>query len=124
MKARLHEANCDADGQNCTQGNAVIGSNGQPVIGHGTAPIDIPNCERCHSVPATDGQGNPNVNSPSYIRSDFAFPHGGTYAGATLEAVTDAEYQLLECLLRHRPGRGLRLVLAPEGCGDQHAVAA
>ncbi|MBT8117102.1 MAG: hypothetical protein KJO66_04675, partial [Gammaproteobacteria bacterium] len=30
-------------------GNAVVGSNGQPVIGFGTAPIDIPNCERCHS---------------------------------------------------------------------------
>jgi mono/diheme cytochrome c family protein len=90
MKAALHVANCDADGLNCTEGAAVIGSNGKPVIGHGTAPIDIPNCERCHSVPAmTDNV--PNVNSPSYIRSDFAFPHGGTYAGQSLQAVTDAE---------------------------------
>ena len=60
MKARLHVANCDANGQNCTQGAAVIGSNGKPVIGFGTAPIDIPNCERCHSVPAmTDGVAEP-----------------------------------------------------------------
>ena len=100
MKAALHVADCDADGLNCTQGAAVIGSNGKPVIGHGTAPIDIPNCERCHSVPAmTDGVAN--VNSPSWIRAPgavnpdssdpFTFPHGGTYANASLEAVTNAE---------------------------------
>jgi hypothetical protein len=104
MKARLHEANCDANGQNCSQGDAVIGSNGHPVIGFGTAPIDIPNCERCHSVPATDGQGNPNVNSPSYIRTDYAFPHGGTFAGATLDAVTDAEYQFWNAYYGIVPG--------------------
>jgi hypothetical protein len=104
MKARLHEANCDADGKNCTQGGAVIGSNGHPVIGFGTAPIDIPNCERCHSVPATDGQGNPNVNSPSYIRTDYAFPHGGAFAGASLEAVTDAEYQFWNAYYNIVPG--------------------
>ena len=99
MKAALHVAICDDNGQGCTEGAAVIGSNGKPVIGFGTAPIDIPNCERCHSVPATTPmgcvEGNPgcvaNTNSPSYIRSDFAFPHGGTYAGQSLEAVTSAE---------------------------------
>ena len=100
MKAALHVANCDADGLNCTEGAAVIGSNGKPVIGHGTAPIDIPNCERCHSVPAmTDGVAN--VNSPSWIRGPiavnpdstdpFAFPHAGANFGASLQAVTDAE---------------------------------
>jgi hypothetical protein len=104
MKARLHEANCDVEGLNCTQGAAVIGSNGHPVIGFGTAPIDIPNCERCHSVPATDGQGNPNVNSPSYIRTDYAFPHSGAFAGATLEAVTDAEYQFWNAYYNIVPG--------------------
>ena len=102
MKAQLYEANCDQDPASgtygeCTQGNAVIGSNGQPVIGHGTAPIDIPNCERCHSVPPTDAQGNPNTNSPSYIRSDFGFPHNGNgttvNTGDSLAAITDAEYQ-------------------------------
>ena len=104
MKARLHTANCDANGQNCTQGNAVIGSNGKPVIGHGTAPIDIPNCERCHSVPATDGQGNPNLNSPSYIRQDFSFPHGGAFAGATLQAITTAEKSFWDAYYNIVPG--------------------
>jgi len=33
-------------------GAATLDSNGDPVIGFGTAPIDIPNCERCHSNPA------------------------------------------------------------------------
>ena len=84
MKAALHVANCDSNGLNCTQGAAVIGSNGKPVIGHGTAPIDIPNCERCHSVPAmTDGVDN--TNSPNFVRSSV------TVAGMSLEAATDAE---------------------------------
>jgi hypothetical protein len=43
MKAQLYEY----DGVN--NDVAVIGSTGEPVIGFGTAPIDIPNCERCHS---------------------------------------------------------------------------
>ena len=33
-------------------GAATLDSEGNPVIGFGTAPIDIPNCERCHSNPA------------------------------------------------------------------------
>jgi len=40
MKAQLEEY---------PSGNAVL-DDGQPVIGFGTAPIDIPNCERCHSL--------------------------------------------------------------------------
>jgi len=40
MKAQLEEY---------PSGNAVM-DNGEPVIGFGTAPIDIPNCERCHSL--------------------------------------------------------------------------
>jgi hypothetical protein len=95
MKARLHEANCNQDPTDndpdtgygtCTQGPAVIGSNGHPVIGHGTAPIDIPNCERCHSV--TDPAA---VNSPSNIRANSTFPHAGDFAGATLAEITNAE---------------------------------
>jgi len=46
MKAQLHEADCV--GTDCTPGDAVL-DDGHPVIGFGTAPIDIPNCERCHS---------------------------------------------------------------------------
>ena len=34
--------------------------NGDPVIGFGTAPIDIPNCERCHS--SFDFPNSPNVS--------------------------------------------------------------
>ena len=89
MKARLHYANCDAAG-NCTKGGAVLASNEQPVIGHGTAPIDIPNCERCHSVPAYQPDGiTPNVNSPSYVREGDGPVFGPT--GLTLEAITDLE---------------------------------
>jgi hypothetical protein len=91
MKARLHEANCDAEGLNCTMGNAVIGSNGHPVIGFGTAPIDIPNCERCHSVPPDDGNGTPHINSPSYVRSSEVLPGTHASAGQTLEQITAAE---------------------------------
>jgi hypothetical protein len=84
MKAALHVANCNAQGQNCTEGAAVIGSNGKPVIGFGTAPIDIPNCERCHSVPASTG-GVANTNSPNYVRSSVMV------GGMALEAATNAE---------------------------------
>jgi hypothetical protein len=31
-------------------GTAVLNDDGEPVIGFGDAPIDIPNCERCHSI--------------------------------------------------------------------------
>ncbi len=83
MKASLHEY---------PSGNAVIGSNNEPVIGFGTAPIDIPNCERCHSAPSVDPDtGNPNVNSPNWNRQDASFPHGGPLAGTGLEALTNLE---------------------------------
>jgi len=85
MKAQLHEY---------PSGNAVVGSNGHPVIGFGTAPIDIPNCERCHSVPAFDPlTGEPNVNSPNYVRrtggdDPFVWPFGTE----DLDALTNLEY--------------------------------
>jgi hypothetical protein len=83
MKASLHEY---------PSGNAVIGSNGEPVIGFGTAPIDIPNCERCHSAPSVDPvSGQPNINSPNYIRSNASYPHGGLLAGTGLEDLTNLE---------------------------------
>ncbi len=69
MKARLHQASCN--GNDCTRGPAVIGSNGKPVIGFGTAPIDIPNCERCHSAPALNRPGPAEREQPelSQIRA-------------------------------------------------------
>jgi len=114
MKARLHEATCDQDPASpfygeCTQGPAVIGSNGLPVIGHGTAPIDIPNCERCHSV--TDPGA---FNSPSNIRTDFTFgfagnglPDGDPLAVNpfdSLASITDAEYQFWNAYYGIIPG--------------------
>ena len=58
MKARLHHADCDGNG-NCAEGAAVLDRRGNEVVGFGTAPIDIPNCERCHS--AFDSPNSPNV---------------------------------------------------------------
>jgi len=92
MKAQMYEANCDATGA-CTVGNAVMGSNGHPVIGFGTAPIDIPNCERCHSV--TDPGA---ANSPSNIRTDFIRNN------ETLAAITDAEYAFWYAYYNLLPG--------------------
>ena len=84
MKASLHDY---------PTGDAVMGSNGQPVIGFGTAPIDIPNCERCHSAPSISPEtGLPNVNSPNWNRPDAFYPHGGPLAGTGLEDMTNLEY--------------------------------
>ena len=97
MKAKLYHADCDESTGVCTKGDAVIGSNQQPVIGFGTAPIDIPNCERCHSAPAYQRDANgeptdvPNINSPSYVRrQDGPRPYYGP-GGETLEAMVDLE---------------------------------
>jgi hypothetical protein len=92
MKARLLRADCDEMTGNCSRGDAVLGSNGQPVIGFGTAPIDIPNCERCHSVSAYQADGvTPNINSPSYIRRQNGPRAFYGPAGETLEAMTELE---------------------------------
>ena len=81
MKARLLEY---------PTGDAVTGTNGQPVIGFGAAPIDIPNCERCHSAPPYDGS-DPNVNAPSYVRRQGGpQPYFGPN-GETLEAMEQLE---------------------------------
>jgi VCBS repeat-containing protein len=83
MKASLHEY---------PSGNEVMGSNGQPVIGFGTAPIDIPNCERCHSAPSVDPvTNNPNMNSPNFHAGAEPFPHAGPFLGIGLEDMTNLE---------------------------------
>jgi hypothetical protein len=87
MKAQLHDYNPAAPGG---AGNATLNGDGTPVIGFGTAPIDIPNCERCHSNPA-NGTQIPNsaaegggtltvVNSPNddptvqvMVQQEYAF---------------------------------------------------
>ena len=88
MKAQLREY---------PSGDAVM-RGGKPVIGFGAAPIDIPNCERCHSAPPyeLDAMGDPdplqpNVNAPSYVRrQDGPKPYYGP-AGETLEAMEQLE---------------------------------
>lgn len=60
MKAQLYEY--DGAGNDVP----VIGSTGDPVVGFGTAPIDIPNCERCHS------NGPAAVNTPNSDPAQWA----------------------------------------------------
>jgi hypothetical protein len=83
MKAQLFAYdNSTADGA----GAAVLDHNGDPVIGFGTAPIDIPNCERCHSNPAdgtiidnsvAEGGGTLTVaNSPNNDGAQYALVQG------------------------------------------------
>jgi mono/diheme cytochrome c family protein len=57
MKAQMHNYDPSQPGG---IGTAVL-QNGKPVIGMGDAPIDIPNCERCHSLPASVASPN-NAN--------------------------------------------------------------
>jgi hypothetical protein len=59
MKAALHNYDPSQPGG---IGSAVL-QNGKPVIGMGDAPIDIPNCERCHSLPGNVPSPN-NANYP------------------------------------------------------------
>ncbi|MCH5375680.1 MAG: PKD domain-containing protein, partial [Planctomycetes bacterium] len=58
MKAQLHHYDPnDPSGQGI---GAPVLDEGEPVIGFGTAPIDIPNCERCHST--FDMTNSPNTS--------------------------------------------------------------
>lgn len=63
MRAQLHNYDPTQPGG---IGTAVL-QNGNPIIGTGDAPIDIPNCERCHAL----GDGA-SVNSPQNGRPDIA----------------------------------------------------
>jgi hypothetical protein len=71
MTAQLHEADCASDGS-CQAGAVVLDSSGNPVQGFGDAPIDIPNCERCHSA-FNDPQLGNAPNSPN----DLGTPEAG-----------------------------------------------
>ncbi len=72
MKAQMHNYDPSAtDGI----GTPVL-DNGAPVIGMGTAPIDIPNCERCHAL--GDGasvnsaqNGNPAIDA--LVQAEISF---------------------------------------------------
>jgi len=77
MKAQMYEYDGGANN------TAVLDSHGDPVIGFGTAPIDIPNCERCHSNgpdgtvidnPANEGGGTLIVeNSPNNDPAQYTY---------------------------------------------------
>ena len=79
MKAQMYDY--DPAGPS-GKGSATLDSKGDPVIGFGTAPIDIPNCERCHSNPidgtmidnaANEGGGQLMViNSPNSDPAQYA----------------------------------------------------
>ena len=88
MKAQMYDYDPNAlDGTGA--GAATLNGDGTPVIGHGTAPIDIPNCERCHSNPvdgtliansAAEGGGMLTVvNSPNdadqsvFVKQEYDF---------------------------------------------------
>ncbi len=60
MNAQLHTYDSTQPGG---IGAAVL-QNGKPVIGFGTAPIDIPNCERCHALAGSvSSPNNPQAGS-------------------------------------------------------------
>ena len=66
MIAKLHRF--DPNDNSVDDGDAIgVGApvlqNGNPVVGFGTAPIDIPNCERCHSN-APEMPNSPNGKYP------------------------------------------------------------
>jgi len=60
MRAQLHNYDPSQPGG---IGTAVL-VNGKPVIGTGDAPIDIPNCDRCHALPSSVNSPN-NANNPA-----------------------------------------------------------
>jgi hypothetical protein len=105
MKARLYEYDAGAPGG---VGPAVFDNNG-PVTGFGTAPIDIPNCERCHAAaPATcadptetftypdgcaSGVADWHDNSPSYnVNTVNGDRYSDPTVASTLWALTQQEY--------------------------------
>ncbi len=70
MKARLRRYDPSQPGG---MGEPVL-QNGVPVEGFGTAPIDIPNCERCHSNET--GTNSPHTNHPDVwtkVQQEYEF---------------------------------------------------
>ena len=70
MKARMRHYDPSAPGG---MGDPVL-QNGHPVEGFGTAPIDIPNCERCHSN--ASGTNSPHTENPDVwtkVKQEYDF---------------------------------------------------
>jgi hypothetical protein len=78
MIARLHRY--DPNDVSVDDGDAIgVGApvlqNGNPVVGFGTAPIDIPNCERCHSN-APETANSPQDGKPdqwAMVQAEYDF---------------------------------------------------
>lgn len=78
MVAKMHRY--DPNDTSVHDGDAIgVGApvlqNGQPVVGFGTAPIDIPNCERCHSN-APDTPNSPQTGKLgqwALVQSEYNF---------------------------------------------------
>jgi hypothetical protein len=70
MNARLRRFDPTVPGG---MGDPVL-QNGHPVEGFGTAPIDIPNCERCHSNESgTNSPHNKNPDVWSKVKQEYDF---------------------------------------------------
>jgi hypothetical protein len=67
MRAQLHNYDPSQPGG---IGTAVL-QDGNPIIGTGDAPIDIPNCDRCHG---SDVSSTNNANNPSGGTTDVYRP--------------------------------------------------
>ncbi len=70
MRARMRHYDPSAPGG---MGDPVL-QNGHPVEGFGTAPIDIPNCERCHSNEV--GTNSPHTDNPDVwakVKQEYDF---------------------------------------------------
>ncbi|MDB4409558.1 hypothetical protein N9235_01945, partial [Gammaproteobacteria bacterium] len=93
MKAQMHEYdptdNTVNDGDAVGVGAAVLDGSGNPVIGFGTAPIDIPNCERCHSNPPT---GSTIDNAANEGGGTLTVINSPNTAGSQQWLDTQAEY--------------------------------
>ena len=85
MKAALHKYDPSQPGG---IGSPVL-QNGHPVIGMGDAPIDIPNCERCHGLPGDVVSIN-NANNPD----NFPSPTYPSTNGVAYRPFTAAKVQL------------------------------
>ncbi len=78
MVAKLHRydpADTSATDGDAKGVGAPVLQNGVPVVGFGTAPIDIPNCERCHSNPPA-APNSPQAGKPAQwalVRSEYNF---------------------------------------------------
>jgi len=81
MKAQMHHYDPSAQ---FGIGEAVL-DDGNPVIGMGTAPIDIPNCERCHALgdgASVNSAQNGEPEIAALVQAEINFWNGELGIGA------------------------------------------